>query len=90
MSKELQEIDKKMLALTKKISAKAKKLPKVKELLRDIRYHFKNYGWDLRYEYYLLDSGLESIIFNCIITESGYDIVYNKKKLMIAIRKARK
>lgn len=70
-------------------------IPKVKEIIRDIRKHFKVDGWDLAYDHYKSDlveavaPGLADYLMFSIL-KSGHTILVRDRDGQIVIRPSKK
>ena len=55
--------------------------------LDELKYHFKEYSWDLDHEYYKDKTGLDTLMFNAILELKNYKVMYSPEKLKVVIRR---
>lgn len=87
--------EKELLTIRKKIKKHTLKNAKlhvkynenVINTLQELKYHFKEYSWDLDYEHYKIKTGLDSMMFNAVLELRNYKVMYSPDKLSVVIRR---
>lgn len=63
----------------------------LKRELKNLAYHFKDYGWPLCYHPVLEDTKItNTVLFNKILELKGYKVSYSKLRLDFMITKVKK
>lgn len=79
------------IAYTKKAKEVLKTNEKIKNLMLDLKDHFKQKNaWGLNYHIYLDMTKLDSFTFNAILTLKKYEIYYDENKCSLMIKRKKK